>query len=229
MNVLVMYEASNVVSGAFRAAGHNAMSLDIVESDGPDRYHILEDAEEYMSRIESGHCLTDWDMIIAHPMCTYVTASAAWAYKDPDFDKYPESGYHMRIGPDVVTGVARRDLRDKALLNMQRILNLPVKYICMENPGTGFFNKVEKPSQIIHPHQFGHNASKATGLWLRNLPPLEPTENVPPEYYHEGKPRWANQAPSGAQKLPPSKDRWRIRSKTYQGIADAMVQQWGDL
>lgn len=226
MNVLVMYEASGVVRQAFRDAGHNAWSLDI-EPAADGRFHYQCDAGEAMDDLESRG--GGVDLLIAHPMCTYVTASAAWAYKDPDFERYPETGYHLKFGPEVVTGEARRRLRDEALLNMQRILNLPVKYICMENPGTGFFNKVEKPSQIIHPHQFGHNASKATGLWLRNLPPLEPTENVPPEYYHEGKPRWANQAPSGAQKLPPSKDRWRIRSKTYQGIADAMVQQWGDL
>lgn len=228
MNVLVMYEASGVVREAFRKAGHNAWSLDIEPAADASPFHYQCDAEEAMSAIERHeYFLGKLGLLIAHPMCTYVTTSAAWAYKDPDYERYPENGYHLKFGPEVVTGEARRKLRDEALLNMQRILRLPVPYIAMENPGRGFFNRIEKPTQIIHPYEFGHDASKATGLWLRGLPPLRPTEMVPPAYYHEGKPRWSNQAPCGAPKAPPSKDRWRDRSETYQGIADAMADQWG--
>jgi len=219
-----MYEASGVVREAFRNAGHNAWSLDIEPAADGSPFHFQMDAGEAMSEIEGDE--QHWDMVIAHPMCTYVTTSAAWAYKDPDYDRFPDNGYHLKFGADVVTGSARRALRAKALLNMQRILKLPVPYIAMENPGRGFFNRIEKPTQIINPYEFGHDASKATGLWLRGLPPLRPTEMVPPAYYHDGKPRWSNQSPCGAPKAPPSKDRWRDRSETYQGIAEAMAAQW---
>lgn len=97
-----------------------------------------------------------------------------------------------------------------------------------ENPIGCLSTRIRKPDQIIHPHQFGHDASKATCLWLVGLPLLVPTAQVKPRYV-DGKPRWANQTDSGQNRLGPSPDRWKERSKTYQGIADAMAAQWGSL
>jgi hypothetical protein len=227
-NLLVMYECRGVVRDAFRAVGINALSLDLEPDINGSLKHYQMDASQMMDMIEFDST-SYWDMIIAHPMCTNITSTAAWAFKDPDYERWPEVGYHQKIGPNTLTGEARRKARDIDLANMQRIMNLPVKHICMENPGRGFFNNIMKPTQLIHPHQFGHNASKTTGLWLKNLPPLEPTEHVEPEYFHNGLPRWANQSPSGAEKSPPSKDRWRNRSETYQGIADSMAATWAPI
>lgn len=98
--------------------------------------------------------------------------------------------------------------------------------IALENPVSIISSRIRKPDQIIQPHQFGHDASKATCLWLKNLPKLAPTETVPPRII-DGKSRWGNQTDSGQNKLAPSADRWKIRSTTYQGIADAMAAQWG--
>ena len=157
-------------------------------------------------------------LMMAHPPCTYLTISAEWAYKDGPF--------HQQIGPDVLTGEARRQARCEALKIVQRIMDLPVAKICIENPVGAISRAIRKPDQYIQPYQFGHNASKKTGLWLRGLEPLEPTEIVEPEYHHQGNPRWANQSPCGAPKLGPSADRWKVRSKTYDGVAAAMAAQW---
>lgn len=105
-------------------------------------------------------------------------------------------------------------------------MDAPIAKIAIENPVSIISSRIRKPDQIIHPYQFGHDASKKTCLWLKGLPPLRPTAFVEPRII-DGKPRWANQTDSGQNKLPPSADRWRIRSKTYQGIADAMAAQWG--
>lgn len=98
--------------------------------------------------------------------------------------------------------------------------------LALENPVGCISTRIRKPTQIIQPYQFGDDASKKTCLWLRNLPPLTPTKYIPPRMVN-GKPRWANQTDSGQNKLGPSEDRWKERSRTYQGIADAMATQWG--
>src|SRR5690606_3185255 len=107
------------------------------------------------------------------------------------------------------------------------LLDADIPRIALENPIGRISTAIRKPDQIIHPHQFGHDASKATCLWLKNLPPLLPTSLVAPRMVN-GRPRWSNQTDSGQNKLPPSEDRWKIRSATYRGIADAMADQWGD-
>jgi hypothetical protein len=95
----------------------------------------------------------------------------------------------------------------------------------LENPIGCISTRVRKPDQTIQPHQFGHDASKATCLWLKGLPLLTPTKHIAPRLV-DGRKRWGNQTDSGQNKLPPSADRWKIRSETYQGIADAMANQW---
>lgn len=155
-----------------------------------------------------------------HPMCTYLTCSAAWAFGD--------GPYHQKVKPGTLVGAARRAARDEAIENFRRLLALPFP-VAIENPGTSFVSKaIRKPTQIIQPHQFGDDASKATGLWLNDLPPLQPTRQVEPRYVN-GRPRWANQTDSGQNRLSPSANRWLERSKTYPGIAAAMGDQWGRL
>jgi hypothetical protein len=168
-----------------------------------------------------------WDMAVLHPMCTYLTVSAAWAYADPDYQKYPEVGYHQRVKPGTLTGAARRAARDIELENFRKLLALPFP-VGIENPAISFINKaIRPPDQVIHPHQFGDDASKATGLWLNDLPPLKinPADKVEPRIVN-GKPRWANQTDSGQNRLSPSANRWLERSATYPGIAKAMGKQW---
>ena len=104
----------------------------------------------------------------------------------------------------------------------------PIHRIAIENPIGCIGTRIRKADQIVHPYQYGHDASKATCLWLKNLPPLRPTSFVEPRMVN-GRPRWSNQTDSGQNRLPPSADRWKIRSETYTGIAEAMASQWGPL
>lgn len=174
-----------------------------------------------------------WDFGIFHPMCTVLTVSGAWAFNDPDFDRYPGVGYHQRVKADTLTGAARRAQREVELDNFRRLLALPFPAV-IENPARSFINTaIRPPTQVIHPHQFGDDASKATGLWHNDaaiaagLPLLVPTRNVAPRIVN-GLPRWANQTDKGQNKLTPSDDRWLERSKTYPGIASALGEQYGE-
>lgn len=154
-------------------------------------------------------------------MCTYLTVSAAWAYGD--------GPYHQKVKPGTLVGAARRQARDEALANFQRLLDLPFP-VAIENPASSFVNKaIRRPDQIIHPHQFGDDASKATGLWLTKGTPqlvIDPSQAVAPRMVGD-RPRWANQTDSGQNRLSPSDTRWLERSATYPGIAAAMGAQWG--
>lgn len=143
--------------------------------------------------------------MVAHPPCTYLTSSGLhWNLRIPD----------------------RAKETDKALAFVSELLSAPISRIALENPIGCISSRIRKPDQIIHPWQFGNDASKATCLWLKNLPGLTPTEIVLPRKVN-GKDRWANQTDSGQNRLPPSPDRWKIRSITYPGIAAAMADQWG--
>jgi site-specific DNA-cytosine methylase len=143
----------------------------------------------------------DWDLMIAHPPCTHLAVSGARWFKD----KIQE--------------------QETALNFVRRLMNVNIKHICIENPVSIISTKIRKPDQIIQPWQFGHPESKKTCLWLKGLPLLKPTNILSlPELGY-----WDNQTPSGQNKLGPSPDRAKIRSRTYQGIADAMAEQWGSL
>lgn len=149
--------------------------------------------------------LTDhWDLLIGFPPCTYLAAS----------------GMHW-----TTRGLRDPQLTEDALDFVQLLLNAPVDKIALENPVGCISTRIRKPDQYIQPWQFGHPHSKKTCLWLKNLPTLTHTNvlTVP----ESGK--WDNQTKSGQNKLPPSADRWKIRSMTYQGVADAMADQWGRL
>lgn len=132
-----------------------------------------------------------WDLMIAHPPCTHLAVSGSrW--------------FHLKEKEQA-----------EALDFVRRLLAAPIPRIALENPVSIISSRIRKPSQIIHPWQFGHGEQKATCLWLKGLPPLRPTKIV------EGREQriW---------KMPPSPDRWKERSRTYKGIADAMAQQWGE-
>jgi hypothetical protein len=119
----------------------------------------------------------------------------------------------------------RAQQTEDALGFVRQLLDAPIARIALENPIGCISTRIRKPDQTIQPHQFGHDASKATCLWLKGLPPLTPTNPIAPRLVN-GRKRWGNQTDSGQNKLPPSADRWKIRSETYQGIADAMAKQW---
>ena len=172
------------------------MSCDLLSAERPGPHH-QGDARELLDQ--------DWDLLIAHPPCTYLSVS----------------GMHW-----TTRGLRDPKLTEDALDLVWLFMDAPIERIAIENPVSVISSRIRKPDQIIQPHQFGHDASKKTCLWLKNLPLLKPTQLVEPRII-DGKPRWANQTDSGQNKLPPSKDRWKLRSKTYEGIADAMAAQWG--
>lgn len=170
-----------------------------------------------------------WDFGIFHPMCTYANVASAWAFADPDFDRYPGVGYHQRVKPGTLVGAARRAERAKAVLNVERLDRLPYP-TAIENPAPSqISSRYRAPDQVVHPYQFGDDASKGTGFWLDQLPPLEidPSQRVSGRLVQwKGKTveRWANQTDSGQNRLTPSETRWLDRSDTYPGIAAAFAQ-----
>jgi site-specific DNA-cytosine methylase len=171
------------------------MSCDLLPSEQPGPHH-QGDVRELLDQ--------EWDLLIAHPPCTYLSVS----------------GMHW-----TTRGLRDPKLTEDALDFVRLFMDAPIERIAIENPVSVISSRIRKPDQIIQPWQFGHDASKKTCLWLKGLPLLKPTQMVEPRIVN-GKQRWANQTDSGQNKLPPSKDRWKLRSKTYEGIADAMAAQW---
>ena len=196
MRVLVACEYSGAVRDAFIRAGHYAASCDILPSESPLGDHYQCDVLTILDH--------DWDLMIAHPPCTYLCASGLhWNKRRPE----------------------RAQQTEEALDFVRRLLDAPIARIALENSIGCISTRIRKPDQTIQPHQFGHDASKATCLWLKGLPLLTSTKHIAPRVV-DGRKRWGNQTDSGQNKLPPSADRWKIRSETYQGIADAMANQW---
>lgn len=142
-----------------------------------------------------------WDLMIAFPPCTHLAVSGAKWFKNKQVEQA------------------------QALDFIRKLLNLPIPKIALENPVGIISTRIRRPDQIIQPYDFGEDASKRTCLWLKGLPLLVPTSHVPPRIV-AGRRIWGNQTPSGQNKLGPSEDRWKLRSKTYQGIANAMAFQW---
>lgn len=193
MRVLIACEYSGRVRDAFIRRGHDAMSCDLLPTDVPGPHH----EGDVCDILQDG-----WDLMIAHPPCTYLASSGLhWNKRRPE----------------------RAALTEEALRFVKLLLDAPIERIALENPIGCISTRMRKPEQIVHPWQFGEDASKATCLWLKNLPPLQPTDVLP----GGRKARRANQTATGQNKLPPSKDRWKVRSLTYLGIAEAMAQQWG--
>ena len=218
MKVLIGCESSGIIRNAFILRGHDAISCDFLpsETEGP---HIQGDVLNHLG--------DGFDLAIFHPTCTYLTNAAAWAMQDPDYDRWPGVGYHQRVKPGTLVGAVRRAARDDALAFVRTLAAAPIPRICIENPMGAARRAIGWPCQTIQPYDFGDDASKATGLSLKGLPPLQPTAYAQPRMVN-GKPRWANQTPGGSNNLPPSPDRWKIRSRTYPGVAKAIADQWGE-
>ena len=197
MKVLIACEYSGRVREAFRSLGHDAWSCDLLPSDDGPRYHLTSDV---LSLLEDG-----WHMMIAFPPCTYLCSS----------------GLHWNKRVE-----GRAEKTEEALGFVRSLMFAPIDKIAIENPVGRIGTAIRKADQSIHPYMFGDDASKRTCLWLKNLEKLKPTGFVEPRIVN-GKPRWANQTDSGQNRLAPSADRWKERSKTYQGIANAMADHWG--
>jgi hypothetical protein len=137
------------------------MSCDLLETEAPGP-HYQGDVRDILS--------DGWDLMIAHPDCTYLTCSAEWAYGD--------GPYHQKVKPETLVGAKRREAREEALEFVRLLFAAPIKHKAIENP-RGAIGRIRPATQWIQPHEYGHDASKITGLWLEGLPPLTPTMNVP--------------------------------------------------
>lgn len=217
MRVLVACEYSGRVRDAFLARGHDAISCDLLPTEvpGPHYQGSVFDLD-----------LTQFDLMVCHPPCTYLSVS----------------GMHW-----TTRGLRDEKLTEDALEFVRHLMNAPIPRIALENPVSVISSRIRKPDQTIQPWQFGHNASKSTCLWLKGLSLLRPTKIIHPRLVccgvqiknddvfgcaiccgeNKAKARWGNQTDSGQNKLPPSDDRWKERSRTFEGIAQAMADQWG--
>lgn len=188
MRVLIGCEFSGVVRRAFRARGHECYSVDLLPAeDGVGiDEHFVGDV------LPVAYQQNYWDLAIFHPPCTHLAVSGARWFKEKEKEQL------------------------EALEFVRVLLNAPIPRIALENPISVISSKIRKPDQIIQPWWFGHGETKATCLWLKNLPPLIPTNVVAGR-----KPRVHYAAPSP--------DRWKDRSRTLPGVADAFAEQWGIL
>lgn len=187
MKVLVACEYSGIVRDAFLARGHDAMSCDLLPTEAPGP-HYEGDVFDVINY--------PWDLMIAHPPCTHLCVSGAKHFKDKKMDGRQQSAVSFF----------------KKLIRLGEY----IQKIAIENPVGIMSTLCRKPNQIIQPWQFGHGETKATCLWLWNLPNLIPTNVV------DGR-------ENRIHRMPPSDNRGKLRSMTYQGIADAMADQWGKM
>lgn len=200
MKILIACEYSGIVREAFKSKGHDAWSCDLLPSEIQGKHYQC-DVLDILNN--------NWDLIIAHPPCTYLCNSGvSWLY------------YKNKI-----INTARWEEMEQGAFFFRKILEAKCDKICIENPIMHKYAKEiigQSQSQIVHPYQFGHKEQKATCLWLKNLPLLKPTNNVKAEMML---------LPINERQrihyLPKSKDRWKERSKTFTGIAQAMADQWG--
>lgn len=189
MRVLIACEFSGIVRDAFVARGYDAWSCDLLpEERGDGTRHLHCDIRHYIHKDYAGA----WDLMIAHPPCTHLAVSGARWFKDKKVEQ------------------------EESLQFVRDLLAAPIPMIALENPISIISSKIRKPDQIIHPWQFGHGETKATCLWLKNLPKLTPTKIV-----DSRTPR--------VHFASPRPDRWKERSRTLTGIAEAMADQCGAL
>lgn len=217
MKVLIACEYSGRVRDAFLANGHDAMSCDLLPTEVPGPHY----QGSVTDVINDG-----WDLAIFHPPCTHLAVSGA-----------------RHFAAKQASGV-----QQEALDFVRLLLDAPIPRIALENPISVISSRIRKPDQIIQPWMFGEDASKSTCLWLKGLPLLKPTNIVEGQLYccgskiengdvrgcpncngdKKAKRIYANQTPSGQNNLGPSPTRWKERSRTFEGIAKAMADQWGN-
>jgi len=206
MRVLVACEYSGRVREAFRARGHEAWSCDILPSEEWSTKHIQGDVLEHLGGLRynlATFAKRPWDLIIAHPPCTDLAVSGA-----------------RHFAEKVADGRQQR-----ALDFVQALMDAPCERIAIENPISVISSKIRKPDQIVQPWMFGHPETKSTCLWLKGLPKLVPNEDSGHVKAHMMTLPVAER--NRVHHMPPGPDRWKERSRTYQGIADAMAEQWG--
>jgi hypothetical protein len=211
MKVLIACEESQAVTKEFRLLGHEAFSCDILPcTGGHPEWHYERDVFEVINE--------GWDLMIAHPPCTFLSVSGArWLY-NKDGSVNEERFYNQREALDFV----------------EMLMKSNINKIAIENPISVISSAIRKPDQIIQPYMFGDSASKSTCLWLKNLPKLEPTNIVSKGEFKEWidkktnkpkrQPMWYYQA---LQQAKSPAERRSLRSKTFKGIAQAMANQWG--
>lgn len=246
MKVFIGMETSGVMRRAFQDAGHHAISCDYLAcQDQAEPFQLINEVIDHGGGHLCGDVFTmlkklrwqGWvpDLAIFHPDCTYFTVSAAWAFKDPDFERYPGIGYHMKLKAGTLVGKDRRERQAADLEIIHKIQKLTIKTKIVENPIGQLSTLWMRPSDIVQPYEFGDDASKATCLWIldengeRVMTKLDrdPALYVPPTLRPNGKSYWANQTDTGQNRLPPAADRWQDRADTYPGIASAIVKKWG--
>ena len=226
MNVLVACEESQRVCNAFREKGHSAFSCDILPcSGGHPEWHIQGDVLKILNPYElpfggeviefrtmdgADYVIEKWDLIIAHPPCTYLTLAGNKWFKPEFADRFPD----------------RQKQRKEAVDFFMAIANADCDKIAIENPVGVMSSQWRKPDQYIEPYMFGDPEKKKTGLWLKGLQLLKPTNIVEPVIVHcksgANEPRWHMET----MRLP-KEERSRVRSQTFIGIANAMAEQWG--
>ena len=193
MRVLVACEFSGIVRDAFRKRGHDAWSCDLLASERRSPFHFHADVRELLKDHQRPWSNRHWwHLMVAFPPCTHLAVSGARWFKNKLHEQ------------------------QQAIEFVRQLLDAPIDRIALENPIGILSTRVRKPDQIIQPWQFGHGETKATCLWLKNLPPLRPTKIVSgrePRVHHAS----------------PGPDRWKERSRTLPGIANAMAEQWGAL
>ena len=200
MKVLIACEVSGIVREAFRARGHDAWSCDLLPTEKPGQHFRC----DVLSILDQG-----WGMMIAHPPCKFLALCQAWRRKPSKRD-----ATLYGLDPDDTTW--RLEQRALALRFAKELWEAPIPRIAIENPKSLLSTNMAPKTQTIHPYEYGHGETKETWLWLKNLPPLRPTNIV------EGR-------EERVWKMGPSETREQDRSRTYQGIADAMADQWGSL
>lgn len=236
MKVLVACEESQAVCKAFRERGHEAYSCDIIEcSGGHPEWHIKGDVLEILNPtlytlgmgedipewygIEfntvdgTNHFIYDcWDLIIAHPPCTYLTVTGNRWF---NVEKYGDKA------------IQRMKDREDAVEFFMKLANARCEKICVENPIGCMSTRYRKPEQVIQPYEYGHPARKSTCLWLKGLPLLQPTDIVEPEIYYYKAKNGRIKSDSKWRSQFSKEERAKMRSKTFPGIAKAMAEQWG--
>jgi hypothetical protein len=225
VKVLIACEYSGRTRRAFAALGHDVISADFEPAEDNSPYHYQGDCFDLINDHQ-------FDLMIAHPPCTYLAVS----------------GIHWNSRGVMVNGRPRAELTEEALEFVRRLMDAPIPRIAIENPVSVISSRIRKPDQIIQPWMFGEDASKATCLWLKGLPLLKPTNIIEGKLYccgiqvqdddkyacpncngaKKAKRIYGNQTPSGQNKLGPSDNRWKERSRTYEGVAAAWASQWGD-
>jgi hypothetical protein len=200
VKVLIACEFSGVVREAFRARGHDAWSCDVLPAEDGSDHHLLGDVRDYLYADGPSWSLR-WDLMVAFPPCTHLAVSGARWFKDKLFEQGAAIGF------------------------VRALMDAPIHRIAIENPISIISSRIRKPDQIVQPWMFGHGETKATCLWLKNLPRLIPT--------HKRGDLFAAEEPTERMARvhlePPGPDRWKNRSRTLQGIAAAMAEQWGEV